>query len=509
MIKAEKRGIKACRLLNQYLSGEISLEDDKIKYLKIVVGHASRQSFFFFAKYVLGFNLLTERTHKRWADDLQSKFKKYTRFMRLKPRKTFKTTLYGEAFILWLWATVSDKLHIFYTSANSTLLAEVSAHLDHYLKVGNDSLYTFVFGIERDSKLTPNTTDTINIKGKDSSIKGSSLTFRTAGGSTNGIHPHVIIVDDPMDLSDRTSPATRRAKELWFDSLTPLLMEFDLGDQLFSLLMVIATRWHLADLISYILEKDSQKTNEEDKFNVEIESIYDENNEPMYPEFFGEDAIRVIRESISDVFFACQYLNRPLPEGLMVFDKNKMTFFDPEKLDLSKGRNLCLLDPSKGKIESDYPAVVWVNYQDNILSIFDAIDKLILIEKMLELIAHKNIYYNIQEMGYEDNGTVLLNKNIESAHAVIDPTYKIGVFGIHEGRNKNERIIEMQPNLHNGSVQFRSDYKKAYPEMMNQIIYYPVWEHDDYPDVVQKTVSYFIRPKFKFVRVGASGLEKL
>jgi hypothetical protein len=500
MTKAEVRGIKACRLLNQHLRGEISLEDDKIKNLKFVVGHVSRQSFFFFSKYVLGFNLLTEETHRKWAYDLQGKFKKYTRFMRLKPRKTFKTTLYGEAFILWLWATVSEKLHIFYTSANSTLLTEVSAHLDHYLKVGNDSLYTFVFGIERDSRLTPNTSDTINIKGKDSSIKGSSLTFRTAGGSTNGIHPHVIIVDDPMDLSDRTSPATRKAKELWFDSLTPLLMEFELDNKLFSLLMVIATRWHLADLISYILEKDSQKTNEEDKFNVEIESIYDDNKEPMYPEFFGEDAIRVIKENISDVFFACQYLNRPLPEGLMVFDREKMWFFDPSMLNLRDGQNVCFFDPSKGKEESDFPAVVWVNFNKNTLRFFDAIDKLIMLNDMLKLIAKRNILYKIPLMVFEDNGTMLLEENIKNAHKELDENFKITIKGVHEGANKDERIVNMQPNMYNGSMQFRLDYKTSYPEMMNQIFFYPAWGAVDYPDVVEKAATYFLKPKFEFKR---------
>jgi len=420
--------------------------------------------------------------------------------MRLKPRKTFKTTLYGEAFILWLWATVSVKLHIFYTSANSALLQEVSAHLDHYLKSGNNSLYTFVFGIERDQTLTPNTADVFNIKGKDTSIKGSSLMFRTAGGSVNGVHPHIIIVDDPMDLIDRRSPSVRITKNMWFDSLTPLLMPFEHNGMLLSFLLVIATRWHLSDLISYIFEKDNQKVVESDKFNIEIESIYDKDGNPSYPEFFPEDEIRKIKSNISDVFFACQYLNNPLPEGLQVFDKDKMWFFDPTMLDLKQGQNACFLDPSKGKAESDYPAVIWVNYNDGVLRIFDAIDKLIMLDDMLKMIAKKNDIYKIPLLLFEDNGTMLLDKNIVRAHEEIAPKLKIKVEGIHEGRNKNERIINMQPNMYNGSVQFRMDYKESYPEAMNQIFFHPVWDYDDYPDIIEKAVSYFLKPKFVFQR---------
>jgi len=420
--------------------------------------------------------------------------------MRLKPRKTFKTTLYGEAFILWLWAIVSRKLHIFYTSANATLLKEVATHLNYYLKTGNNNLYTFVFEIERDPELLPNTFDVFNIKGKDDSIKGSSLMFRPAGGSVNGVHPHIVIVDDPMDLIDRQSPAVRAGKEMWFDTLTPLLTPFEYEGHKLKFLLVIATRWHLSDLISYILKKDSQKVVESDKFDIEIESIYDYDGNPSYPDFFPEEEIRQVKSEISDIFFACQYLNNPLPEGIQVFDKNKMWFFDPAMLNLKNGQNACFLDPSKGKAESDYPAVIWVNYNDGVVRVFDAIDKLIMLDAMLKLIAKKNDIYKIPLLLFEDNGTMLLDQNIVRAHKEIAPKLKIKVQGIHEGRNKDERIINMQPNLYNGSVQFRMDYKKVYPEAMNQVFFYPAWGFVDYPDVVEKAVSYFLKPKFEFRR---------
>lgn len=496
---------KAAYLLQQKTRGEIELDYNREIHYKLLVKKASKDSFFFFAKHVLQFQLLTEATHKRWAEDLQKDFWEYDYFMRIKPRKSFKTTLYAEAFILWLWVVISPALHIFYTSANGTLIEEVSSHLDHYIGFEATSLYSELFGIRRDMSMTPNTVGTMNIVGKDPSVKGSSLMFRTAGGSVNGVHPHIIIVDDPMDNNDRESPAIRRKKERWFDSLFPLLHGYDHNGVEISKLMVITTRWHMDDLVSYIEKKNSEITVKTERFHIEVEGVYQEDGSLQYPEFFNEDQIRKIRQQMSNVFFACQYLNNPLPEGLQVFDKSRMHFFTFHKSMLEEGRRLCLLDPAKGSKEGDYPAVIWVSYHRQTIRIMDAIDKKIQISDMLKLIAKKNIKYGIPEMVYESNGTLMLKKAILDAHKAIDRNYKISVHEYNERRNKNERIINMQPQIYNGTVTFRDDYSTVYPECMNQIFYYPAWGHDDFPDIVEKSVK--ILAKSREIKAVSAGIN--
>lgn len=496
---------KACVKLKKHIRGEALLDDNTVYILKDLIRGASKTSLFFFAKYVLGFSLLTDQTHKRWCDDLQVDFWKYNNFMRLKPRKSFKTSVYAEAFILWLWAVISPELHIFYTSSNGTLLSEVSAHLDYYLAADNTSLYSFIFGIRRDVNLIPNTTDTYNIIGKKIEARGSSLMFRTAGGSVNGVHPHVVITDDACDLQDRESSTIRQKKKRWFESIFPLLHEYNYNGVDIKKIMYIGTRWHLDDLPNHIIEKNKEIEFEEDRFDIEVESIYQLDGSLQYPEFFGEEKIRKIKAQISDVFFATQYLNNPLPEGLQIFDKTKLHFFDITELDIKTGRGVCLLDPAKGTKDGDYPAVIWINFLNGVVRIFDAIDKKVMLDDMLKLIARKNIDYGIPEMIYESNGTMLMEKNIQDAHKLINPNYYIKINGINEGRNKNERIVNMQPNLYNGSVRFRNDYEKSYPELMNQVIFYPAWGHDDFPDIVEKAIGYLLRKKFDFVYIGADG----
>lgn len=496
--------------IKDHLSGEEILSSTWIDVYREIIKRYSKESLFFFAKYVLGFDLLTEQTHKKWADKLQVDFWKFNFFLRMKPRKTYKTTLYAEAFILWLWVKISPQLHIFYTSANSTLISEVSAHLDYYLDPDGGSLFQFIFGICRDPSITPNTSEVFNINGKDRSVKGSSLMMRTAGGSTNGVHPHIIIVDDPMDKNDRESQAVRRSKERWYDSLFPLLSPFRLerGGEVLDVekLMFITTRWHMDDLVNYIIWKNREIEREDERFDIESEAIYNEDGSPRYPEFFPEEKIRKIRNQISAVFFACQYMNNPLPEGLQVFELERLHFFDPFGLDISQGRNVCLLDPSKGKKEGDFPAVIWINVQGKVVHIIDAIDDKIQIEKMLKLIARRNIEYGIPEMYYESNGTLMLTKVIKDIHAELDPNFRISVNEMTESRNKEERIVNMQPVLYNGTVKFRSDYKTAYGELMNQVVFYPAWGNDDFPDIIEKAAKIFTKPKFEFTRIEGNGV---
>src|SRR5687768_1990139 len=175
----------ACTDMRQHLSGQIELDELELAARKSIIMAASKHSFYFFAKEVLGFNKLTKETHKKWADELQREWLRVDYFGRLKPRGTFKTTLYGEAFMLWVWGCFSPEIRFFYTSANEALLGDVSTHLDYFVGLKTDSLYYNVFGIKRDREARTNTNETFNIIGRDKKAKGASLMFRTAGGATN------------------------------------------------------------------------------------------------------------------------------------------------------------------------------------------------------------------------------------------------------------------------------------------------------------------------------------
>lgn len=477
---------KSCRELRLYLQGELELSELHVVVRRGFIKEASNRSLYFFAKEVLGFDKLTPQTHRRWADDLQRDFLQKDYFGRLKPRGTFKTTLYGQAFMLWVWATFDPRIRFFYTSANDGLLEDVSAHLDHFIGFGSESLYAFVFGIRRDRSARKNTNEVVNIVGRDPSKKGASLMMRPLGASTNGVHPHIIICDDPCDVIDRESQAVREKKKRAIDSLHPLLVPFEhtrpSGETVtIRKMMLVATRWHLQDVIGHLMTKEN--------WDFEVEGVYDEDGNPRYPELLPEEKIRAIQEDISEVFFACQYLNDPLPEGVQIFSKSKLFFVRRDQFDVTQGTNYCFFDASQGKQASDYPAVIWVNLLNGRKVLFHAVDKKIGLYALVKLIAKTNMELGVRVMVFETNGAMDLEEKLFREHQEIG--YSLYLEPIHETRNKYERINAMQPDLYNGTFFFREDYEDYYPELMNQVLFYPAWQHDDFPDVIEKANAYF------------------
>lgn len=481
----------------------IELSPEEIEALSGLVYERSRASFFFFAKYVLEFDLLTEQTHKRWADDLQyAIMREKMRLMRLKPRGTFKTSVYGIAFILWLWAVHSPQIRIFYTSSNSLLLDEVSDKLNQYVgSEKNDTLYSSIFGITRDSN-AKNTSEVFNIHGR--SGKGFSLVIRTAGGSTVGIHPNIVIIDDALDKNDRESAAIRKQKERWFDTLTPLLVPFrkDPSSPLFESIFYIGTRWHMDDLCEYIFATN-KRLPENMKWDIEVESIIDKSGHSAYPEFISDEKIGAIKANVDSVFFACQYLNSALPDGMQIFDLKRLSFIRPDQFDISVGTNICVFDPSLGKESSDYPAVWFANFHDEMLTFFDAIEKKIELGIIVHVIANQCREYGCRTILYENTGLSLVEQTLKKAFDRLNFRIKFEVVPHTSRSSKEERIVSMQPDLYSGAVRFMSDYETRYPEAMNQIAFFPVYKNDDFPDAAQMAVDYFRRPQFVFKRYEA------
>ena len=472
----------------QTFKGQLDADPEKLLLYKEIVRKKSITSLYFFSKFVLENKLLTKQTHKRWADNLQVDLETKQRIMRLKPRGTYKTTLYGISLILWLWVAYGSDMRIFYTSANSLLLGEISDTLRRSLERG--SFFRFIFPeIERD-KTSTNTNEIFNLINRGSA-KGYSLVLRTAGSSVNGVHPNFIIVDDPCDKEDRDSNAVRIAKTRWFDSLTPLLVPYQKDSKQIERLLFIATRWHMNDLMQYVFEKNDRMV-DSDKWSIEIESVLT-GSEPTYPEFFSLEKIDAKKREIDPVFFSCQYLNTPLAEGTQLFNLDQLHFYDHSVFDGSQGINYCFLDPSQGKRLGDYPANIFVNRTNNKLYIFYAIDKKIELAKLLELIAVKNKEFNIPFMYYEDNGSNLINKTLVDLHKAISHTIRI--IPIRNTKNKIDRINSMQPQIVNGQVLFRQDYERCYPELMRQLEYFPVYQHDDYPDVIEMAVNQLLKQR--------------
>ena len=810
------------------------MESEEVRQnLKGIVVKKCIDDMYFFCREVLDFNLMMVEPHRRWCDDLQKVIlQNKKRIMRLKPRKTFKTTIYGIGFVLWAWGCISPEIRFFYTSSSKKLIDEVSDSIQQFVGTEkNDTFYSYLFGITKDPE-AKNTTDVINIHGRAG--KGFSLTFGTSGGSTMGIHPNVIMIDDAcligktkvltkngykfikdikigeyvltregykkvlwsgmtqknaiveeFDINGNKIVATpnhkiitqndkkelwdlnkndkiikyedkkwklekleirklsnlmelntedtqnlknehikntfslvginlkklgscivqfgyfitaqflkaiiyiirtiigilmksgilnvkkvdsiiqnirknylkiqniekskknilqklekkllnganlmklkncteknivikellknivsivkknlkfllyrkhgqnfvvknvdkngnikikhilkndialsadqnlkwknlkkpfvapenvlqnielmkrenvynlhvkdyhefvangilvsncgekdlkfqseREAKEIWFNTLQPLLVPYkDLKTGIkLETIFYIGTHWHLRDLIWYIQEKFIKEKKQE--WSVESESITKdatENGPPSYPDFYPREKIDDDISSMETEFFSAQMLNNPIAKGMLTFDLDRLHFIRPEQFEAIRpfGKIICAFDPALGKASGDYPAVIYLHQWKDTITFFDAIDEKLELSVLLPRVAAKNKQLGCRTLVYETNNAMLIEDNLKKVHKKID--HKILLEPVHHGSgsNKEERIKSMQPELYSGAVQFMDDYKTRYPEAMNQIAFYGVYDHDDYPDALEMGISYFKEEQFQFKR---------
>ena len=52
-------------------------------------------------------------------------------------------------------------------------------------------------------------------------------------------------------------------------------------------------------------------------------------------------------------------------------------------------------------------------------------------------------------------------------------------------KNKNVRIDGLEPYVTGGQILFRDDYLRVYPQLIEQLIRYPVHKYDDAPDALE------------------------
>jgi len=60
-----------------------------------------------------------------------------------------------------------------------------------------------------------------------------------------------------------------------------------------------------------------------------------------------------------------------------------------------------------------------------------------------------------------------------------------------------------------GKVLFRDDWIEAYPELINQLVRYPVHKHDDAPDALEGLVRMTINKSAVFKEKGKRGKRKI
>ena len=156
---------------------------------------------------------------------------------------------------------------------------------------------------------------------------GSRIMAKSVGGATRGFHPDVVVCDDI--LWGTTAGELQRAADWFYTVLLPVLHHT-------GRLMMVGTPFSYNDLYAELEQKS-------DVFRVETYPAILENGEPLWPNRWPLEALKVRESSMPAIKFAREYLCEPIHDTASMFPNSL--------LEQARDENLVILD--KAEMEYD------------------------------------------------------------------------------------------------------------------------------------------------------------
>ncbi len=453
------------------------------------------EDLYFFAKAILGFDWLDIDIHLPLCGLLEN----YTDNNKLRivlPRGWLKTTLCSQAYPIWR-AIRNPNVRVLL--AQNTFTNAVAKLRVIKLAFEDNILLRLLF-----PEIMP---------GPRNVWKGESLcitrpkafnesTCEAAGVRTQVTSRHydVIIDDDTVapdynELGEQNICPTKEDIELaigWHRLALPLL-----NSPLESQILVVGTRWFEKDLLSWIGANESRYKSYI-RACLETDGQPDINGTPIYPARFGHEALTLIRETLGPYLFSCLYLNQPVRSGDMLFHPDEFRYYEEEPIS-SRLLNYTTIDPAGDpeltKGNPDYNVVVTcgkdlisgriyvLEYSRKKCSPGELIDMLFRhvrkwhpIKVAVEAVAYQgSLQYWIKERMQKDN-----------IYFFVDGF-------THGRREKNARIMGLQPIISAGKLLFR----KNMVELVNELAAFPNGAYDDIIDGLSSQIRFWATTRSK------------
>ena len=457
---------------------ELSLEEEN--FIKEEARNKCFDDLHYLAKYVLGYDRITDHCHLRMAQDIDTP--KYKFKLLLWPRGHFKSTIGTEA------RSVQKLIR----NPNERILI-TNAKLDNARKFrrtvaqhfSSNPMFRWLFRdwwidkyaspfhkADMGDKLDWVVRDTLDefkilrpMEGREASI-----TTGAVDSSLVSQHYSTIIADDLINREYVRTIDMVEKSILYFKDLLDLL-DPD-GD-----LEIIGTRWAHMDLYQWIieefggvaslrvpenyLEKDvversEQCKPEEREWMISIQPCYGTDGKPIFPEEFTQHHLENLMKAKGPYEFGCQYLLDPTPEE---HQKIKEEWF--HKLDIlpdTKDMNVCItVDPAKSlDDQADNTAIAVYGYdKQNNMYLLGGRDEKLTIDELPEVLFETVMYWRgrckmIYPVGFEAVGfqetyiytleRMMMERNFFFA---IEPIK-------HRNASKEERVYRLVPRVKNG-----------------------------------------------------------
>jgi predicted phage terminase large subunit-like protein len=469
----------------------------------------SRESLYFFAKGILGYDWITPHIHGPVCEDLMDLSTRHKMFVL--PRGWLKTTLCSIAFPIWL--SIQDDKHL-WGGRNIRVLIVQNSHGNACKKLAvisgqwmkNDLLRAMF------PELLPGKTNRWSAESlcltrtKD----WAESTYEAAGTMTKvtSRHYNVIIEDDTVapDLDElgeeSLAPTTTDVENAigWHrKNVIPLL-----NNPKTDLNLVVGTRWYDEDLIKYIMvhEPEYKVTTRACRENEKGEPDF--RGKLTYPERFDDEVLALTERRMGPYMFSCLYMNTPVRREDMAFKPEWFIDYDmppaPDRLAVYTTIDPAT-DPALSKTnDTDYSVVMTCgkDLTTGLIYVLDYFRKKCNPGEMCEAIFRHYDMWHPLIVGYED---VAYQKSIH--YWLKEMMKKCGKYFILEPLKlsrmkdaKETRIAGLQPLFANGIIHTRPHMV----DLKSELLKFPLGAHDDLPDAlsmqtvlwrITKTASYY------------------
>jgi hypothetical protein len=264
-----------------------------------------KDDFYYFTKYILGYDRLVYRHHFPLCHFLTKKVEKkqgvHTIRLILMPRGTYKSTIAAKALPLWLLLQDPNKTFLVTgekLEKTKEIIKEQKGHIEDNAK------FKFFYGDWSCAKKFGRkwTDDKIDVKPRTKISGTASVQMSSWESSETGKHVDCIVCDDLVGQSNVTSKELLDKVIAYWGELGRVLNPD--GE-----MIVIGTRWDHRDLYNHILTLQKELG---DACNIMlyIKAAEDEAGEAVFPEILPKPFLKQQRMTDGNYRYNCQYNNK-------------------------------------------------------------------------------------------------------------------------------------------------------------------------------------------------------
>lgn len=320
-------------------------------------------------------------------------------------------------------------------------------------------------------------------------IVGHAGAYRSCGvgGGITGQGADCLLIDDPVkDRAEANSATVRQSIWDWYTSTAYTRLSPGGG------VIVMATRWHLDDLIGRLIE--NMENGQGDTFTVinypaiaEHDEIHRRKGEALHPERYSLDQLKKIQKTVGSRDWAALYQQHPVPDGGALFKLEWFRRWTATSLPPEFDHTLMSWDMTfKDSKNSDYVVgQVWGKKGPN----FYLLDQVrgqwdfVKTKEMVRVLAHK--WPRVVRKLVEDkaNGSAVISelKSTVSGFVPITPT-----------ESKEARASSVTPYFEAGNVFIPEDTEAPWvPHYVSELLEFPAGSHDDQVDSTTQALNYF------------------